>query len=74
MHRYKGTVFPAVFYDFLHRYLLAFVGGAPMSPDQKIMKLDQDFDSICNAYAYSPGARRIRVYYGCGIRELLLIP
>eukprot|EP00041_Stephanoeca_diplocostata_P038124 m.1478883 g.1478883 ORF g.1478883 m.1478883 type:complete len:1480 (+) comp25166_c0_seq2:165-4604(+) len=53
--QYKGTVFPTVFYDFLHRYLLAFVGGAPMSPDQKIMKLDQDFYSICKAFKEGGG-------------------
>ena len=30
--------------------MLTFVAGAPMSPDQKIIKLKRDFERLCDAF------------------------
>jgi len=50
LQRNRGKVFPHVFYTSLHRYMLQFVAAAPMSPDQKVIKLKKDFASLCAAF------------------------
>lgn len=38
LKEWRERIFPTVFYSFLHAYLAHFVGGVPMTPDQKILK------------------------------------
>lgn len=43
LQRHRGTVFPDVFYTFLHQYMKAFVVARPvLTPDDKIAKLYAD--------------------------------
>jgi len=50
LQRHRGTVFPNVFYSFLHQYMRAFVAPQALSPDDKILKLYADLGKIKSAF------------------------
>uniref|UniRef100_A0A5S6QW65 non-specific serine/threonine protein kinase n=1 Tax=Trichuris muris TaxID=70415 RepID=A0A5S6QW65_TRIMR len=53
---YRGTVFPSIFYDFLWQYLKSYVDLPLMSDDEKIEKLFDDMEHICEMLKLDNGS------------------
>ena len=50
---FRGKVFPSAFSELLHGYMIGYVSGEALTPDQKIMRLLADFDTLSAGFEAS---------------------